>query len=82
MIQNDVLNTAKLEGLTEGFTEGRAKGLAEGRTEGLAEGRTEGLAEGEMRERIKMAGQALKMGMSVEDIAKLTGLTREEIEKL
>ena len=70
MIQNDVLNTAKLEGLTEGFTEGRAKGLAEG------------LAEGEMRERIKMAGQALKMGMSVEDIAKLTGLTREEIEKL
>ncbi|WP_303181292.1 Rpn family recombination-promoting nuclease/putative transposase [uncultured Butyricimonas sp.] len=78
MIQNDVLNTAKLEGLTEGFTEGRAKGLAEGRTEGLAEG----LAEGEMRERIKMAGQALKMGMSVEDIAKLTGLTREEIEKL
>ena len=74
MIQNDVLNTAKLEGLTEGFTEGRAKGLAEGRTEGLAEG--------EMRERIKMAGQALKMGMSVEDIAKLTGLTREEIEKL
>ena len=82
MIQNDVLNTAKLEGLTEGFTEGRAKGLAEGRTEGLAEGRTEGLAEGEMRERIKMAGQALKMGRSVEDIAKLTGLTREEIEKL
>ncbi|MEY8591243.1 Rpn family recombination-promoting nuclease/putative transposase [Butyricimonas hominis] len=82
MIQNDVLNTAKLEGLTEGFTEGRAKGLAEGRTEGLAEGRTEGLAEGEMRERIKMAGQAMKMGMSVEDIAKLTGLTREEIEKL
>ena len=82
MIQNDVLNTAKLEGLTEGFTEGRAKGLAEGRTEGLAEGRTEGLAEGEMRERIKMAGQSMKMGMSVEDIAKLTGLTREEIEKL
>lgn len=82
MIQNDVLNTAKLEGLTEGFTEGRAKGLAEGLAEGRTEGLAEGLAEGEMRERIKMAGQALKMGMSVEDIAKLTGLTREEIEKL
>lgn len=65
MIQNDVLNTAKLEGLIEG----RAKG------------REEGLAEGETRERIKMARQALKMGMSVEDIAKLTGLTKEEIEK-
>jgi hypothetical protein len=62
MIQNDVLSTAKLEGLTEGLAKG--------------------LAEGEMRERIKMAGQALKMGMLVEDIEKLTGLTREEIEKL
>ena len=39
MIQNDVLSTAKLEGLTEG----RSKGLAEGRAEGLAEGREEAL---------------------------------------
>ena len=37
MIQNDVLSTAKLEGLTEG----RSKGLAEERAEGLAEGRAE-----------------------------------------
>ena len=70
MIQNDVLSTAKLEGLTEGREEGRE------------EGRMEGLAEGEARERMKMAGQALKMGMSIKDIIILTGLSREEIEKL
>lgn len=46
MIQNDVLGTAKLEGIME------------------------------------VAVRALKMGMSIEDITKLTGLSREEIEKL
>ena len=42
MVQNDVLDTAKMEGRAEG----RAEGLAEGRAEGHAEGRAEGLAEG------------------------------------
>ena len=58
MIQNDVLDGAKLEGLqegraeglqeghTKGLQEGRAKGLQEGHTKGLQEGRTEGLQEG------------------------------------
>lgn len=82
MIQNDVLSTAKLEGLTEGREEGRMEGREEGREEGRMEGRMEGLAEGEARGQKKMAGQALKMGMSIEDIIILTGLSREEIEKL
>ena len=46
MIQNDVLNTAKLEGRAEGREEGRAEGRAEGREEGRAEGREEGREEG------------------------------------
>ncbi len=82
MIQNDVLSTAKLEGLTEGREEGRMEGREEEREEGRMEGRMEGLAEGEARGQKKMAGQALKMGMSIEDIIILTGLSREEIEKL
>lgn len=52
------------------------------REEGRLEGRAEGLEEGRAEERIKMAEQALKMGMSVEDVSRLTGLSREEVDKL
>lgn len=44
--------------------------------------REEGREEGRTEERIKVAEQALKMGMSVEDIVKLTGLSIEEINTL
>lgn len=74
MIQNDVLSTAKFEGLTEGIELGKA--------EGIVEGIAKGIEEGQARERMKLAGQALKMGMAIEDITKLTGLSREEIDKL
>jgi len=50
MIQNDVIDTAKKEGLAEGLAEGLEKGLekglAEGMKKGLAEGMEKGLAEG------------------------------------
>ena len=48
MIQNDVLNTAKLEG----------------RAEGLAEGRAEGLEQGRMEERLSTARNLKKLGIS------------------
>ena len=70
MIQNDVLSTAKLEGLTEG----RSKGLAEGRAEGLAEGRAEGI--------LSTARNLKAMGLSMEDISRATGLSKEDILKL
>ena len=78
MIQNDVLSTAKLEGLTEG----RSKGLAEGRAEGLAEGRAEGLAEGRAEGILSTARNLKAMGLSMEDISRATGLSKEDILKL
>ena len=54
MIQNDVLNTAKLEG--------RAEGLAEGR--------------------LSTARNLKKLGIAPDTIARATGLSLEEIEKL
>ena len=70
MIQNDVLNTAKLEGRAEGREEGRAEGRAEGREEGRAEGRAEGLLE--------TARNLKRMGMNVDFIAQATGLSVDE----
>lgn len=74
MIQNDVLDGAKLEGRMEG----RMEGLAEG----LAEGRMEGLAEGERKKQLEVARNLKKMGLSSEMIMQATGISVEEIEKL
>lgn len=78
MIQNDVLGTAKLEGLQEGLQEGRLKGLQEGRQEG----RQEGLLEGEKKKQFEIASNLKKLGISVEIIAQSSGLSIEDIESI
>ena len=70
MIQNDVLDGAKLEG--------RMEGLAEG----LAEGKAEGLAEGEKNKQIEIARKFKEIGLSTEMIIQGTGLSAEEINAL
>ena len=66
MIQNDVLNTAKMEG----------------RMEGRLEGRLEGRMGGRMEERLENARNFKKMGVSPDIIAQATGLSLEEINGL
>lgn len=70
MIQNDVLDTAKMEGHDEGFAEGRAQGREEGRAEGVG------------KERSRMIGNMKAMGMSIEQISQISGMSVDEIEKL
>ena len=69
-LQNDVISTAKEEGVMEGEKIGREKG------------RKEGMREGEMRERMKNASNLKNLGVAPEIIAQATGLALEEIEKL
>jgi len=66
MYQNDVLEGAKQEGLAEG----------------RAEGRLEGRLEGEKNKAAEIARQLKSMGLSIEDVAKATGLTVDEVKKL
>lgn len=66
MIQNDVLDSAKLEGKIEGRAEGCAEGRAEGRDE----------------ERFSIARNMKQLGIPVDVIVKSTGLTSGEIETL
>ena len=66
MIQNDVLDSAKLEGKIEGRAVGRAEGRAEGRDE----------------ERFSIARNMKQLGIPVDVIVKSTGLTSGEIETL
>ena len=70
MVQNDVLDTARDEGLVEGLKIGRAEGLAEGREQG----RMVGLR--------SVARRLISLGMSDREIAEMTGLTEDEIRTL
>lgn len=64
MIQNDVLGNARAEGLAEGRAEGRAEGLAEGKTS----------------QQMLTSRTMLSDGMSIDLVAKYTGLTKSQIE--
>ena len=76
----------KAEGLSEGMIKGKAEGLAEGKAEGLAEGiekgKAEGLAQGIKETQLSTARKMLKLGMSIEEISEITGLTKEEVDNL
>ena len=61
-------------------------GVERGKSLGLAEGKSLGLAEGEVRgsrqKALETARNLLVIGLSVENIAKATGLSQKEVEKL
>jgi predicted transposase/invertase (TIGR01784 family) len=61
---------------------GIAKGLTEGIYKGRAEGLTEGMIKGKREDKIEVAQNAIKMGMNVNDISKLTGLDAKTIKSL
>ncbi|CAK7083194.1 MAG: hypothetical protein BACD_04209 [Bacteroides rodentium] len=65
-VQNDVLDTAKLEGRLEGRLEGLEEGLTKGREE----------------QNLETARNLKSLGVPAEIIAKATGLSAENIEEL
>lgn len=64
------------------FEAGKSEGLLIGREEGHAEGLAEGLARGREEERLAMARNMLAIGMPISQIAKVTGLTHEQVKTL
>jgi predicted transposase/invertase (TIGR01784 family) len=58
------------------------KGIEKGKAEGLAEGKAEGLAEGELKKARETAINLLSIGLSVEQIAKATGLSVEDVRSI
>ena len=65
-------------GREEGRAEGHAKGLAQGLSQGLAQG----LGKGEERAKEVVVRNAVKMGLSIDAIAQLTGLSEKEIREV
>lgn len=70
----NVLDTAELRGLE--------KGRKEGRREGRREGRKEGIEQGTFEERRKNAKAMKALGLPLETIVKVTGMSADDIDKL
>ena len=76
VILRDNIFTERAEGRAEGLEEGRA----EGRAEGLMEGRVKGLMEGEQKKQREIALKMKEMGLPIETICHITGLSEEEMK--
>ena len=65
-----MINTARSWGYDDGYDDGKE------------EGKAEGLEEGAKKEKIEIAKNLLKDGISIEVVSKNTGLSIEELEEL
>lgn len=72
----------RLEGKLEGKLEGRLEGKLEGRLEGILEGERKGILEGEQKKAIEFARNSFDLGLSDEQIVKLTGLSLSQVVSL
>ena len=70
------------KGVKKGREEGMERGRAEGREKGRAEGMERGMEKGRVEGLFQSALNFLKMGLSVEDVARGTGLPKEKIMEL
>ena len=76
-IKNSV-DTAKREGIEIGMAKGKQEGLVEGMEKGIEKGR----AEGKHEANTETAQRLLAMGLSAEQVAKVTQLPLEIIKNL
>ena len=74
----ELLSDSVKEAREKSFAEGRSEGVAEG----IAKGRVEGVAEGTKKNQIETAKKMLNMGMSIDLIAEISGLSKAEIKGL
>jgi len=72
----------RMAGEKIGFERGVAAGVRKGRRDGLLQGRRDGIAAGSYQAKRETAKILSDMQMSLEVIAKATGLSKAEIEKL
>ena len=68
--EKSMIEGAKEEGIEQGLEQGTKKGLKEGEKEGIR------------KKQVDVAKKLLKMDMSIDKIAEITELSKEEIEKI
>ena len=79
---NTEISVAREQGLAQGLKKGEAAGLKKGEAAGLKKGEAVGLKKGVAQEKREIAKAMKESGAEKEYIAKVTGLTWEEVEML
>ena len=77
-----MLDTAELKGLKKGIMQGIKQGMQQGMQQGMKQGIEQGIKQGAVGERKKNAKAMKSLGMPLEAIAKVTGMSAEDIAKL
>lgn len=77
-VENTLISDALREGMEKGIQEGRQKGIKEGRQKGMQEGIKEGIKQNSIQNARGMKAEGIPVGI----IAKITGLTLDEIARL
>ncbi len=72
------IDTAHSKGMAEGIAQGMAEGIAQGKAEGIAQGMAQGMEEANATNARKMK----QLGLPIETIAEVTGLSADEIAML
>ena len=80
--KDDLLREGSLIGEKIGFEKGVVAGIHKGRSEGIAQGIQQGFSDGAHQNALQNAGNLKRLGVSIEIIAKATGLTKEEVERV
>lgn len=81
-VEKTLMNSAERKGMQKGMEKGIQKGMEVGIQKGIEQGMQKGMEKGKMEEKLLIASNAKKQGLSSEIIAGLTGLSIEEIDKL
>ena len=80
--REDGLERGRAEGLEQGLEQGHAEGLKEGVEQGLEQGIEQGLAKGSLQKAFESAKKLKENGVELSLIAKCTGLSLKEVQKL
>jgi len=70
------------QGMQQGIFKGKQEGLQEGLQQGIFKGKQEGFYEGERRKALSTAKKLKQKGLTIQEIAEVTDLSVEEVEKL
>ena len=70
------------EAFDDGFSAGEERGISIGRNEGISIGLSQGISQGAQQAKLETAKSMKSENMPVNTIARFTGLSVEEIEKL
>ena len=72
----------RIEGIREGISQGIREGMREGISQGIREGMREGISQGIREGSINTAKRMKKASCEPSFIMEMTGLSKQEIEKL